>query len=716
MHMQPTCFQTDPAQPDLNGYHWLIIDFGIHLQHIKEIRLAPNPFHKYFATKLSNIDVFLIQSGESLETDEMLASLRQINHRTPKQIMWNSKGIKFCQSTGNITAGTRAATIECPQEMDAKWLALRRTDELEICLISVYVKKAYEECFIQYSTEEQKIWPILSGQPFSFIRHLSKSACRAGCSINKNCQAIRYRKIKHTGVCEQIRDVILSEGHTGVIPDERNPVLHDSLLNCESENCMIELNKCHLGRLEELHQVRQSEENGTITSVSHLNNETNNLQSENRFSLWEVASNLQKTKADNSNESKSEFLYSIQMDGYLYCSKAVCDTLKIYSMDKNNEAILCGEIDSLIVSHLNKYYLFCQNNYPMDKLKFIRLEWNNMGREKAGYLYVNITQMFVRITKNTKLFNVTLNSNIIPMTTESNMIGTKNMQFVTEQQSNQHFVEVKEYDKNEQYTTEQYKEQFNELKNEKEEDEVKEQHNLQETELLQQYYQHEKGELDEKRRSGKSENLHHKDPYTDEEEQYTEMEEASILNEENSHSANWLNTNTDYTENEEDEYDTSTLESFDDQTVEGDLTYATENESNIQMTHIHDKNNMPPKQNYLTVTTTESYEVVEHTETIDNVVTDSWALQPDSHKDLDKNVNNYRNKNITSTKLGVREVRREKDHDNLQITGQHHRNLEKKSLQTAQVHKPPKNNSSLSCRHQFILTFAITFLIFQKIW
>ncbi|XP_018653953.1 hypothetical protein Smp_126360 [Schistosoma mansoni] len=611
MHMQPTCFQTDPAQPDLNGYHWLIIDFGIHLQHIKEIRLAPNPFHKYFATKLSNIDVFLIQSGESLETDEMLASLRQTNHRTSKQIMWNSKGIKFCQSTGNITAGTRAATIECPQEMDAKWLALRRTDELEICLISVYVKK---------------------------------------------------------------------------------------------------------GRLEELHQVRQSEENDTITSVSNLNNETNNLQSENKFSLWKIASNLQKTKADNSNESKSEFLYSIQMDGYLYCSKAVCDTLKIYSMDKNNEAILCGEIDSLIVSHLNKYYLFCQNNYPLDKLKFIRLEWNNMGREKAGYLYVNITQMFVRITKNTKLFNVTLNSNIIPMTTESNMIGTKNMQFVTEQQSNQHFVEVKEYDRNEQYTTEQYKEQFNELENEKEEDEVKEQHNLQETELLQQYYQHEKGELDEKRGSEKSETLYHKDPYTDEEEQYTEMEEASILNEENSHSANWLNTNTDYTENEEDEYDTSTLESFDDQTVEGDLTYATENESNIQMTHIHDKHNMPPKQNYLTVTTTESYEVVEHTETIDNVVTDSWALQPDSHKDLDKNVNNYRNKNITSTKLGVREVRREKDHDNLQITGQHHRNLEKKSLQTAQVHEPPKNNSSLSCRHQFILTFAITFLIFRKIW
>uniref|UniRef100_A0A3Q0KKY6 Apple domain-containing protein n=1 Tax=Schistosoma mansoni TaxID=6183 RepID=A0A3Q0KKY6_SCHMA len=716
MHMQPTCFQTDPAQPDLNGYHWLIIDFGIHLQHIKEIRLAPNPFHKYFATKLSNIDVFLIQSGESLETDEMLASLRQTNHRTSKQIMWNSKGIKFCQSTGNITAGTRAATIECPQEMDAKWLALRRTDELEICLISVYVKKAYEECFIQYSTEEQKIWPSLSGQPFSFIRHLSKSACRAGCSINKNCQAIRYRKIKHTGVCEQIRDVILSEDHTSVIPDERNPVLHDSLLNCEPENCMIELNKCHLGRLEELHQVRQSEENDTITSVSNLNNETNNLQSENKFSLWKIASNLQKTKADNSNESKSEFLYSIQMDGYLYCSKAVCDTLKIYSMDKNNEAILCGEIDSLIVSHLNKYYLFCQNNYPLDKLKFIRLEWNNMGREKAGYLYVNITQMFVRITKNTKLFNVTLNSNIIPMTTESNMIGTKNMQFVTEQQSNQHFVEVKEYDRNEQYTTEQYKEQFNELENEKEEDEVKEQHNLQETELLQQYYQHEKGELDEKRGSEKSETLYHKDPYTDEEEQYTEMEEASILNEENSHSANWLNTNTDYTENEEDEYDTSTLESFDDQTVEGDLTYATENESNIQMTHIHDKHNMPPKQNYLTVTTTESYEVVEHTETIDNVVTDSWALQPDSHKDLDKNVNNYRNKNITSTKLGVREVRREKDHDNLQITGQHHRNLEKKSLQTAQVHEPPKNNSSLSCRHQFILTFAITFLIFRKIW
>ncbi|VDO85604.1 unnamed protein product [Schistosoma curassoni] len=251
----------------------------------------------------------------------MLASLRQTNQRTPKNIMWNSKGIKFCQSTGNITAGTRAATIECPQEMDAKWLALRRTDELEICLINVYVKKGfqacarfvmqfddshrvcpihfqsrflisssvgswnsalalptlaftsssdspcssmklpryvkvstssrvppstYKECFIQYSTEEQQVWPSLSGQPFSFIRHLSKSACRAGCSVNKNCQAIRYRKIRHTGVCEQIRDVILSEDHTSVIPNERNPVSHDSLLNCESENCMIELNKCQL--------------------------------------------------------------------------------------------------------------------------------------------------------------------------------------------------------------------------------------------------------------------------------------------------------------------------------------------------------------------------------------------------------------------------------------------------------------------------------------
>lgn len=78
---------------------------------------------------------------------------------------------------------------------------------------------------------------------------MSKSACRAGCSVNKNCQAIRYRKIRHTGVCEQIRDVILSEDHTSVIPNERNPVSHDSLLNCESENCMIELNKCQLGKL-----------------------------------------------------------------------------------------------------------------------------------------------------------------------------------------------------------------------------------------------------------------------------------------------------------------------------------------------------------------------------------------------------------------------------------------------------------------------------------
>lgn len=241
-------------------------------------------------------------------------------------------------------------------------------------------------------------------------------------------------------------------------------------------------------------------------------------------------------------------------------------------MDENNEAILCGEINSLIVSHLNKHYLFCQNNYPMDKLKFIRLEWNNMGREKAGYLHVNITKMFIRITKNTKLFNMNLNSNIMPMTTYSTMLVTNNIELTTEQQSSEHFVEVKEYEINEQYTTQQLKNQFKELKKEKNEEGLNVQNNLHETELLQQYYQPEKGELEDKREREKSEALHHTDSYKGEDEQHTEMKETNTFNEENSHSVNYLNTNTDYTENEEDEYDMSTLESFDDQTVEDDLT------------------------------------------------------------------------------------------------------------------------------------------------
>ncbi|VDQ05789.1 unnamed protein product [Trichobilharzia regenti] len=46
MYTHPTCFQTDPQQPDLNGYHWLIIDFGIVMHNVKEIRLAPNPSHR----------------------------------------------------------------------------------------------------------------------------------------------------------------------------------------------------------------------------------------------------------------------------------------------------------------------------------------------------------------------------------------------------------------------------------------------------------------------------------------------------------------------------------------------------------------------------------------------------------------------------------------------------------------------------------------------
>ncbi|CAH8591067.1 unnamed protein product [Schistosoma turkestanicum] len=712
MHIQPTCFQTDPAQPDLNGYHWLMIDFGINLRHIKEIRLAPNPFHKYFATKLSNIDVFLIKSGESLETDEMLASLRQTNHKTPNHLIkWNSKGIELCQSTGNITAGTRAATIECPQEMDAKWLALRRTDELEICLVNVYVKKAHEECFIQYTTEEQQIWPSISGQPFSFIRHLSKSACRAGCSANRNCQAIRYKKMRHTGVCEQIRDVVLSEDHTNVS--------QDSSLNCESENCMIVLNKCHLGRLEELHQVRQLHENNTLTTISNLDNENSDLQSENKFSLWEIQPNA--PKADHqSNELKSEFLFSIQMDGYLYCSKAVCDTLKVYSVDENNEAILCGEIDSLIVSNLNKYYLFCQNHYPMDKTKFIRLEWSNMGREKAGYLHVNITQIFVRITQNMKLLNMNLNVNNIPTTTYPTTTVTKNTEFISEQQSGKHFVEVKEDEVNEQHTTQQYQDQFNELKNEKEEEEEeKAEHNVQEVELLQQYYQHEKGELEGKRKGEKTKALHHQGAFSGEEEQYTEVNETNTLNdslEENSHSTDWLNTNTGFTDDEEGEYDISTLESFDGKTVEDDLTYATENESDVKITNINEEHHISPEQNHLGDITTEPYDVVEHTETIDRMVTNSWALQSESRKDFDKNEKTYQQKNTISTKLGVREARREKEHNSVRLTEQQRHNLEKKSLQTARVDENPENKCSLLHGPASALVFLITFFIFQEIW
>ncbi|CAH8870691.1 unnamed protein product [Trichobilharzia szidati] len=705
MYKHPTCFQTDPQQPDLNGYHWLIIDFGIVMHHVKEIRLAPNPSHKDYATKLSNTDVYLIQSGESSETDEMIASLRKSRRESPRQINWNSKGIHFCQSTGNISAGTRAASIECAGEMHGRWLALRRLEgELNICLINVYVKKAFEECFIGYSKKEQLIWPSLSGQPFSFIRHLSKSACRAGCSANRNCQAIRYKKMRRTGVCEQIRDVILSEDLVNNTMNGSSQFAQDSLINCESEDCTIALNKCHLGKLHELHRVVTPQRNESTESVFHEDSDYNGYQSENKFSLWEMKSDHQTA---HSNSMEPGFLLSVQMDGYLYCSEAICDTLKVYSVDENNEAVLCGEIDSLVVSHLSKYYLFCQNNYSVDKMKSIRLEWNNRGRENTGYLHVNVTQMFVRITQNSKLFDFNMNPDFIPVTTHATTTTTTETNFVREPEWIQH--QVKE--KNEQEIEQPKVQEPNDRSDgeEKKEEGTKKRsgHIQQEAELLQQYYQHEN-----------EERLHkNHDRYSSEQKhQQNESEEINTIGdntEETSDPMNWLNSNTDYGEDEEDEVDTSNFEVEDDkrdnQVIETETTKQVNSITEGQ-TEFTEQIQDNTKSKY--IITTESNKTIQHNDKADHQITNSWELKSSSHNLPKQDGENYEKKNMLSAKLGVREARREQDDDRdnyhkTKVSGKNHRNLERKSLLTPAVYdeKKMKNSSPLPHNPTLFLIF-----------
>lgn len=36
----PTCFSTDAQHPDIEGFHWLLIDFGVDIANIREIRIA----------------------------------------------------------------------------------------------------------------------------------------------------------------------------------------------------------------------------------------------------------------------------------------------------------------------------------------------------------------------------------------------------------------------------------------------------------------------------------------------------------------------------------------------------------------------------------------------------------------------------------------------------------------------------------------------------
>ncbi|CAH8643528.1 unnamed protein product [Heterobilharzia americana] len=696
MHTQPTCFQTDPEQPDLNGYHWLIIDFGIVMHHVKEVRLAPNPSHKNYATKLSNIDVFLIKNGESLETDEMLTSLRRSRQGSVRQINWNSTGIHFCHSTGTISAGTRAASIECPEAMHGRWLALRRLDgELNICLINVYVKKAFEECFIYYSLKEQQIWPSLTGQPFSFIRHLSKSACRAGCSSNRNCQAIRYRKARRTGVCEQIRDVVLSEDLTNNTIDGSDQFQQDSLLRCDSEDCSIALNKCQLGKLYEMHRVVAPQG----SDVSESDGSYNDNQSGNKFSVWEVKSDQQTAVSSILSPIESGQLLSIQMDGYLYCSEAICDTLKVYSVDENKEASFCGEIDSLVVSHLSKYYLFCENNYPIDKLKSIRLEWNNRGRENTGYLLVNITQMFIRITQNAKLFSLNLKHNNNQATTHPTTTITSEIDFITEQQ----------------WSAPQHSDQLDEQKEErKDENEALQQtqHIQQEAELLQQYYQQETEE----------QLVQHHDQYSVEgEHQKKELTETSAADNDvvgtTSH-LSWFDPNTESSIDEEDDFETSNSD-FDDEKNEKPITHE-KGFKIIQKTSPvieAEKEFVEKSQNNDRInehiTTTGAYETLEHIEKIDLVDTNSQASQPSAYSFPDKKEETDAEESLTPTKLGVREARRDQDGDRPQVVDKNYRNLERKSPLTAVAFKENKTRNIGSSSHNpKIILIATTHFIY----
>ncbi|VDQ17105.1 unnamed protein product, partial [Trichobilharzia regenti] len=75
------------------------------------------------------------------------------------------------------------------------------------------------------------------------------------------------------------------------------------------------------GKLRELHPVVTAQRNESTESVFHGDSNYNGYQSENKFSLWEIKSDYQTTGF---NSMEPGFLLSVQMDGYLYCSEAIC--------------------------------------------------------------------------------------------------------------------------------------------------------------------------------------------------------------------------------------------------------------------------------------------------------------------------------------------------------------------------------------------------------
>ncbi|KER23768.1 hypothetical protein T265_08420 [Opisthorchis viverrini] len=391
----PTCFSTDDQLPDTQGFHWILLDLGTIIRNIREVRVVTD-VKAHEKDNLVEVEAFVVTGLDNSKQD-----LSQTEPPSMKpSLSWSSPSFQYCSSSNDSEIRGQTATIRCAEPLSGRWLAIRRKNTLQVCLVSVYVERAFEDCF--------RVLPNLSvmdyrGSVFRYVRHVSEQDCRTACIKAPNCDAMLFTKQRFSGTCQLVQSFqVTNENESGA--------LETDILSCASENCLLIINDCHEGILKKLEPVARFSEP----------DQDNQLVQDWRVQAEKFTRNKGKSNA------QTTYLLSVYFDGRLECSEWNCGLIYVYSVDAEGTETLCTFINTEHITLLENTRLRCDysTNSPRNTT-LIRLKWKAPNQdEDAGHLQIKLVHGHIRISMSEPLNGIHLLTTSAPIVRKTAKIDT----------------------------------------------------------------------------------------------------------------------------------------------------------------------------------------------------------------------------------------------------------------------------------------------------
>ncbi|KAF5404862.1 hypothetical protein PHET_01759 [Paragonimus heterotremus] len=350
----PTCFQTDPRTPDVEGLHWILIDFGLLTRNIREIRLAAEISGKP-TTYFKDVESFIIGS-----LDVSREEVSRTDVVSKNTLQWDSPSFQYCSKTTASEENRPTITLRCTQPLDGRWMAIRSSYSLNVCFISIYVERAFDNCY-QVLPQTQSI--DYTGVVFRYMRHVSQNECREACLKAPMCEAMHFQKDRFSGTCQMIHSF-------GKFDDSQGNKNGGGKLLCEDKRCFIDVNRCHEGLLKHLKRISNTPSDAQSDfGVFHQTEE------------WELIEDKRSTiKPVN---QSTTYLVSVSFEGKLLCSDWDCGLVYVYSVDNKGSETICTFVNTEQLTVLEKRILFCDmQSSPVDS-RLIRLKWKPPQLEES---------------------------------------------------------------------------------------------------------------------------------------------------------------------------------------------------------------------------------------------------------------------------------------------------------------------------------------------